>query len=555
MAVWSKEYIQVHGDTSVNRPDIWPGVDHHPTDPPITIRLSIDSITRTGTSVTAVVSGGLNQSKTIGYFNGSQEDEWGYADDFYVGAAILDGDHSDVSLLPYVASGSSSVTTLLSKPYSSADASGWSDTKYTFSSKSITNSNLSDTGTLVFYFRSGSDCEACSIQTQIPQSDLSSRWYPVEAYLISSVIPPAAQVTISFNVNGGSGSVASITANAGDTITLPSYSGTKSVTLSFNANGGSVSPTSKTVSLSKDYWYTASSGGTKVTGSYVASATTTLYVHWLPTAVGDLPTPDKPSPAASYKLENTSKPWTTTQNGSTFIDSTYTISSDTTVYAKWMYLFTINLNGGRRATSQGSSSSTNSNITSWKKHGVAITATFSSSADTITISNDGDSSVYYEFFKDGYTLVGLSSSSSASSGSSSVNYTTNAPGTYYLVWEGDTFTVTFKDGYSANGQDVIEIVYDIPYGGSVTDGYYITSSGAHATGLVPQVGQSYNYVYANGTRPLKVFKKKGLYGFKGWTSTYTNITSDKTIVATWDFSPIWIRNSAGQWIPYKPVEH
>ena len=69
------------------------------------------------------------------------------------------------------------------------------------------------------------------------------------------------------------------------------------VTVTFDPNGGSVSPTTKTVTIGSTYgtlptstrtyynfdgWYTSASGGSKVTASTMVTATTnhTLYAHW-----------------------------------------------------------------------------------------------------------------------------------------------------------------------------------------------------------------------------------------------------------------------------------
>ena len=142
--------------------------------------------------------------------------------------------------------------------------------------------------------------------------------------------------TVSFNANGGTGSMADVTGvsgsynlpangfiaptgkqfkgwatSAGGTvITDTTITVTEDITLyaiwedipvttytvSFNANGGSVTPESASTgsdgrlsslptptrsgSYSFDGWYTAASGGTKVTTSYQFTADTTVYAHW-----------------------------------------------------------------------------------------------------------------------------------------------------------------------------------------------------------------------------------------------------------------------------------
>jgi len=71
---------------------------------------------------------------------------------------------------------------------------------------------------------------------------------------------PVAEYTISFDVNGGSGTVSSQTTTNHKLATLPTA--TRSGSYSF------------------DGWYTAASGGTKITTSYEFSANTTVYAHW-----------------------------------------------------------------------------------------------------------------------------------------------------------------------------------------------------------------------------------------------------------------------------------
>ena len=76
--------------------------------------------------------------------------------------------------------------------------------------------------------------------------------------------PPPTTYTITFNVNGGSGSVSPITGTLGQTVTLPSYNGTKS---GYNFGG----------------WNTNSSGsGTNynASASYTISGNATLYAKW-----------------------------------------------------------------------------------------------------------------------------------------------------------------------------------------------------------------------------------------------------------------------------------
>ena len=146
---------------------------------------------------------------------------------------------------------------------------------------------------------------------------------------------PVVTYTVTFNANGGTGSMADATGvsgdyvlpvcgftapngkqfkawsvggvekAAGDTITVTANTTVTAVwedipvvtyTVSFDANGGSVTPASaettaegkltslptptRSGSYSFDGWYTVASGGTKVTTSYQFTADTTVYAHW-----------------------------------------------------------------------------------------------------------------------------------------------------------------------------------------------------------------------------------------------------------------------------------
>ena len=77
---------------------------------------------------------------------------------------------------------------------------------------------------------------------------------------------PATEYTITFNVNGGSGTIPSQTTSGQKLSSLPTA--TRSGSYSF------------------DGWYTAASGGTQITTAYTFSANTTVYAHWTYTGGG-----------------------------------------------------------------------------------------------------------------------------------------------------------------------------------------------------------------------------------------------------------------------------
>ena len=88
-----------------------------------------------------------------------------------------------------------------------------------------------------------------------------------QAITVNAVTPPApTEYTITFNVNGGSG-----------TIPPQLTSGQKLSSLPTATRSGS---------YSFDGWYTAASGGTQITTAYVFSGNTTVYAHWTYTGGG-----------------------------------------------------------------------------------------------------------------------------------------------------------------------------------------------------------------------------------------------------------------------------
>ena len=79
---------------------------------------------------------------------------------------------------------------------------------------------------------------------------------------------PATEYTISYNINGGIGTIPSQTTSGQKLSSLPTA--THSGSYSFAG------------------WYTAASGGTQITTAYEFSADTTVYAHWTYTGGGSL---------------------------------------------------------------------------------------------------------------------------------------------------------------------------------------------------------------------------------------------------------------------------
>ena len=137
--------------------------------------------------------------------------------------------------------------------------------------------------------------------------------------------------TVSYNVNGGTGSIASQTKTHGTNLTLTTTKPTgKNFTVTYNANGGTVSSSSKTVSQSFTNWNTAANGsGTAYNAgaTYSANASVTLYAQYANPSIGSLPTPTR----SGYAFDG----WYTAANGGTKITDSTKVTANTTVYAHW----------------------------------------------------------------------------------------------------------------------------------------------------------------------------------------------------------------------------
>lgn len=305
---------------------------------------------------------------------------------------------------------------------------------------------------------------------------------------------------------------------------------TKSVTLTYDPNGATI-PTAanrtKQVALVFGGWADSSSAASadySVTDEItVPEAGKIVYAVWSAAEIGSLPGENIFTQRSEYRLDS-DKPWTTTKNGSTAATPSMKISQDTSIYALWEYLVTLDLQGGNAYTPgadpEDPGSIISGPITGWKKHG----ATYS---------------VSYHYGKVGSTMSGFATSDSGSvSYPDTVDYSGNAPIKLYAVWGPVMYQVTFHDGFSPKGQDIISVT-SVPYGGSVADQD------------IPVVGRSYGDPYN------KVFQKPGSSEFSRWMGSYRNITADSDVIAMWDFTPVWIcvpNGNSRKWVKYEPSE-
>lgn len=146
-----------------------------------------------------------------------------------------------------------------------------------------------------------------------------------------TISEPLKTYAVSYNVNGGTGSIASQTKTHNTNLTLTTNKPTgKSFTVTYNANGGTVSTSSKTVSQSFTNWNTAANGnGTTYNAgaTYSANANVTLYAQYANPSIGSLPTPTR----SGYNFDG----WYTAANGGTKITDSTKVTANTTVYAHW----------------------------------------------------------------------------------------------------------------------------------------------------------------------------------------------------------------------------
>ena len=193
--------------------------------------------------------------------------------------------------------------------------------------------------------------------------------------------------TVSYNVNGGTGSIASQTKTHNTNLTLTTNKPTgKSFTVTYNANGGTVSSSSKTVSQIFTSWNTAANGsGTTYNAgaTYSANANVTLYAQYANPSIGSLPTPTR----SGYAFDG----WYTAANGGTKITDSTKVTANTTVYAHWKanaYTVSYNVNGGTGSiASQTKTHGTNLTLTTTKPTGKSFTVSYNANGGNVSSSS------------------------------------------------------------------------------------------------------------------------------------------------------------------------
>jgi uncharacterized repeat protein (TIGR02543 family) len=305
---------------------------------------------------------------------------------------------------------------------------------------------------------------------------------------------PVSTFTVSFNANGGSGTVPNpMAVQAGSSVTLP--------------NEGGLSRSSYTFSG----WNTNTTGaGTNYSAgaSYTPTSNITLYARWNTVAVttytvtfnanGGSSTPPSAQTVqagSSLTLPNegglsrsgyTFGGWNTNASGmgsNYAAGSSYTVTGNITLYARWIaagttnYMVIFNANGGG---------------------GTAPSAQTASSGSSITLPNEGGLS------RSGYTFGGWNTNAdgTGTNYSAGASYAPIANITLYAKWDGvtvTTYTVSFNvNGGSGTAPDPQTVQagssITIPSGnglsmsGFIFDGWNIYTSG---TGTNYSAGSSY----------------------------------------------------------------
>ncbi len=252
--------------------------------------------------------------------------------------------------------------------------------------------------------------------------------------------------TVSYNVNGGTGSIASQTKTHDTNLTLTTAKPTgKSFTVTYNANGGTVSSSSKTVSQSFTNWNTAANGsGTAYNAgaTYSANASVTLYAQYANPSIGSLPTPTR----SGYAFDG----WYTAATGGTKITDSTKVTANTTVYAHWKanaYTVSYNVNGGTGSiASQTKTHDTNLTLTTTKPTGKSFTVTYNANGGTVSTSS--------KTVSQSFTSWNTAANGSGTTYNAGATYSANASVTLYAQYAnpsiGSLPTPT-RSGYAFDG--------------------------------------------------------------------------------------------------------
>ncbi|MBE5817771.1 MAG: hypothetical protein E7312_01800 [Clostridiales bacterium] len=274
-------------------------------------------------------------------------------------------------------------------------------------------------------------------------------------------------ITVTVAYTGTSGSIARSSATFTITVLNPKF------TVSFNVNGGTGSFSPITVEKTKQYgtlpeptrsgytfdgWYTAASGGTKITATSTVSinSNATLYAHWKANTYtanldGNGGDPTKPSVTVTYDAAMSNLPvairpgyvfegWFTSATGGTKVTTTtiYKTLGDSKYYAQWsLATFTVTLDAVG-----GEVSPKSVKVTYTKLFGELPTPT-----------------------RVGYTFGGWFTEKGGKGtevvSTTVVEITSNT--SIYAYWIGNKYTVSFDSNGSKDTFDSKEVIFGSPY--------------------------------------------------------------------------------------------
>ena len=546
MAIWTGR-IHVHGD----------GVTHHNQRPNIYVQVQINSFERSGGNLVGNVTASLDAlDYSTSYF--------GYP--LGIGISIDNGDMEPI----------------FNKP---ASPSQWNSGTYK-GTKTVTAANTTNRATLKVWFYATCECSGDSTWERTTVD--GKTYYVVAQSEIGPEYVPPATYTVTWKNYDGTTLETDTNVPYGTTPTYdgatPTHPSTTDHTYTFSWWSPSVS------AIIKDTTYIATFSASKIvpadgTGELVfilshgyysgqfngqmyiqaseirvplifspTSSSTVSHTDYEDCTVTMCPNNSNIHPNAGWQIDNSrrwSEGWANQSFSITISYDDLDTNNEYKVYAMWEYCVYIYPNGGRLT-------------------------------ELIDTANAVDKSSYYEIwtpegyscdvqvhaYKLGHIATGFSESSDSPklSGSSSelprdeggnvihdtdlrivkYRYTGNVPEELYVFYVPLTFTVTFKDGYSKNGEDVLRVVSGVPYETDMTDPNNSFYSQVPVAGT--DIGSPYN----------RTFQRLGPYGFIGWSAPINNICSDMVVVALWEFAPIWIvvedAHGVHKWVPYKPNE-
>ena len=378
--------------------------------------------------------------------------------------------------------------------------------------------------------------------------------------------------TVSYNVNGGTGSIASQTKTHGTNLTLTTAKPTgKSFTVTYNANGGTVSSSNKTVSQSFTNWNTAANGsGTAYNAgaTYSANASVTLYAQYANPSIGSLPTPTR----SGYGFDG----WYTAANGGTKITDSTKVTANTTVYAHWKanaYTVSYNVNGGTGLiASQTKTHGTNLTLTTTKPTGKSFTVTYNANGGTVSTSGKTVSQTF--------TNWNTAANGSGTAYNAGATYSANANVTLYAQYAnpsiGSLPTPT-RSGYafdgwysSANGGTKITDTTKVTANTTVY-AHWIKNSETKAVVrgvkidhnatfnykstymLSPEItadkGAKYTVKYSSSNTKVATVGEDGkIYGAKKGNATITCTVTDSYGNVVKDSCNVNVEYSTGQWL-------